>query len=187
MKRKMLSMFIAGAISVSAISAVAADELAQEETIVSTDISAEENISDNNIEAIINTSFDNDINTEENHISADTELITEETNSETDEAVYDDEENIMQINETIFTEINGTEYFPVREVFEDMGFNIEWQNDTKTVIVEKLPLYITFTIGTDGYTIAKTAPIRLGAAPVIIDGKSYAPVSLFTDLLEMNL
>lgn len=67
-----------------------------------------------------------------------------------------------------------------------MGYTVEWQDETRTIIVSNLPQYITFSIGTDGYTIAKTAPLKLNKAPELIDGVTYVPVSLLSEIMEMN-
>jgi len=77
--------------------------------------------------------------------------------------------------------------FPARKVFEELGYTVEWQNETHSVIVAKMPHYITFTIGTDGYTFAKTAPMPLNKAPELINGLTYVPVNLLTEILEMDV
>lgn len=79
--------------------------------------------------------------------------------------------------------IEGTDYFPVRTVAEALGLDVEWQADTKTVIVSNGgPIYITFKIGENGYTFARTAPMESTGAPVIIEGKTYIPVDVISDI-----
>ena len=85
---------------------------------------------------------------------------------------------------TIYSQ--GTLLMPTRAVFEALGFEIEWNNEYKMVTLTNLPSYITFTIGKDGYTIARTAPMPLGHAPINIDGVTYVPVSLLTEIMQME-
>lgn len=83
---------------------------------------------------------------------------------------------------------NGVTYISVRPVAEALGLNVDWASDTKTVTVSnKGPLYITFTIGENAYTFAKTAPMELSGAPVIIDSASYIPADVITDLLNFEI
>ncbi len=88
---------------------------------------------------------------------------------------------LIEKSETI--EIEGHDYFPVRAVAEAMGLSVEWQGDTKTVVLTNGgPLYITFRIGENGYTFAKTAPMPSVGAPVLSDGKTYIPVEVISDI-----
>lgn len=83
---------------------------------------------------------------------------------------------------------NGVTYISVRPVAEALGLNVDWASDTKTVTVSNNgPLYITFTIGENAYTFAKTAPMELSGAPVIIDSASYIPADVVTDLLNYEI
>ncbi len=83
---------------------------------------------------------------------------------------------------------NGVTYIPVRPVAEALGLNVEWTAETKSVAISNGgPLYITFTIGENGYTIAKTAPMPLSAAPVIINSSAYIPADVVTDLLSFDI
>lgn len=74
----------------------------------------------------------------------------------------------------------------VREAAEALGFKVEWIAESKTITLTKGAVYITFTIGEDGYTFARTAPMPLGAAPEIKNDKTYVPVELFTELMQLT-
>lgn len=82
---------------------------------------------------------------------------------------------------------NDVAMFPARKVFEALGYDVEWNNDTKTVTVSNLPQYVTFKIGVDGYTFAKTAPFRIGTAPELVDGVTYVPVALLSEIFKMDV
>ncbi len=83
---------------------------------------------------------------------------------------------------------NGATYIAVRPIADALGLNVEWKADTKTVIVTNGgPLYITFKIGVNGYTFAKTAPMELSGAPIVVDSTTYVPADVFTDLFEYTI
>jgi hypothetical protein len=75
---------------------------------------------------------------------------------------------------------------PVRDAATALGYEVEWIAASKTVTLTKGAVYITFTIGTDGYTFARTAPMPLGKAAEIKNGTTYAPLELFTELMELD-
>lgn len=81
----------------------------------------------------------------------------------------------------------GKTLISARAVAEALGFEVEWENETHKVILSNLPQYVTFTIGVDGYTFARTAPMPLGAAPILVDGVTYMPIEVVTELLELKV
>ena len=91
-----------------------------------------------------------------------------------------------KITATAITQ-DGKTLLPVRAVATALGLNVEWNAEQKSVVLEDLPLYVTFRTGVDGYTFAKTAPMPLGQAPIIIDSVTYVPVELFSDILAYTV
>ena len=83
-------------------------------------------------------------------------------------------------------EKDSQKFFPAREVFEKLGFEIEYEPVNKMVTATKLPLYITFSSKEDAYTFSKMAPQKLGHAPIVIDGKTYVPITLLTEIMGME-
>lgn len=85
-------------------------------------------------------------------------------------------------------EENGNTYISVRPIAEALGLNVDWISETKTVTISNGgPLYITFNIGENGYTFAKTAPMPLSGAPVIINSTAYVPADIITELLSYEI
>lgn len=82
---------------------------------------------------------------------------------------------------------DGATLIPARAVAEALGFEVKWENEGHRVILSNAPQYITFRIGVDGYTFARTAPMPLGTAPVLIDGATYMPIEVVTELLELKV
>ena len=96
--------------------------------------------------------------------------------------------NIVVNNKTIeapsaYTNENGIFMVPLRAIAENLKFDVNWEGKTKTVMLGK---GICLTIGKDNYIYMKTAPIQLGTAPEVIDGKTFVPLSFFKDVLGMK-
>lgn len=78
---------------------------------------------------------------------------------------------------------DGMLMLPLRAMTEEMGFTVEWQGETSTIILTKGPVYITMNAHQDGYTFSRTAPMQLGTAPILKDGVTYVPANFVTDVL----
>ena len=91
--------------------------------------------------------------------------------------------NDAKIDATYYRDADGFVMIPVRKVCEALGFNVGWDGASNTVIIEKTPLYFTFNVYQDGYTMAKTAPIKLGKAPFVDNGTTYVPVAFAKEIL----
>lgn len=72
---------------------------------------------------------------------------------------------------------------PLRTVAEALGYNVTWDGETQTVMLNNV---ITLSIGKDYYTYARTAPIKLGIAPVLVKGSTYVPLEFFTDVMRIK-
>lgn len=110
-----------------------------------------------------------------------------------------DEPHIMLVNSDVNLYINslpastnakefdGKMMLPLRSVCEALGMNIGWDAESRTITIEKLPIYITCTPDADGYTFAKTAPQLLGSAPILENGTTYVPMNFATEILGAKL
>ncbi len=76
---------------------------------------------------------------------------------------------------------------PIRAIAEELGFTVGW--DAGRITLTKGPVYVTFAIGEDGYTFARTAPMQIGQAPELTDEKTYVPSNFFDEILggEINI
>ena len=72
---------------------------------------------------------------------------------------------------------------PLRAVAEALGYTVGWDDKTGNVTVG---IAMTLTIGRDYYTFAKMAPIELGTAPVVVDGRTFVPLHFFRDVMGLN-
>jgi hypothetical protein len=88
--------------------------------------------------------------------------------------------------------IEGRTLVPLRGVFDALGFCIDWDEETKTVTIEKADVAkVTFEINNPNYTIVdltNSAPDRnltLDVAPRILNGRTMVPIRY--PLEELNL
>ena len=79
--------------------------------------------------------------------------------------------------------IENKKFIPLRAICEELGFDVEWENDTRTIIISSMPLYITCSPDRDGYTFAKPAPMMLGEAPRLINDLTYVPLNFIDEIL----
>ena len=100
--------------------------------------------------------------------------------SENQPKIYIDD-NLVE-NATI-QNIGGKNFFPLRAICEALGLTVEWINETRTIEIVNLPIYITCSPDRDGYTFARTAPILLGTAPVLLDDTTYVPSNFIDEIL----
>ncbi|QJC50783.1 copper amine oxidase N-terminal domain-containing protein [Paenibacillus albicereus] len=82
-----------------------------------------------------------------------------------------------------YTSKDGTVMVPLRAVVEALGQKLTWEASTKT---SRIGLATTLQVGKDYYVYNKMAPIELGAAPTLVDGKTYVPLHFFRDVMMLN-
>lgn len=100
------------------------------------------------------------------------------------------EENVFELTDVgVFVDGQGIEntltitenervLFPVRQVFEALGYTVEYVAESKSINLINGASFITFTIGEDAYAFARMAHQPLGSAPVLRDGLTYVPVEI---------
>lgn len=78
---------------------------------------------------------------------------------------------------------------PLRAISEALGFKVAWNNGS--ALVDDGEMHTTVTIGQDSYfavtsikdAVGMTAPFSLGAAPQIVDNRTYVPLQIFEILM----
>ncbi len=94
----------------------------------------------------------------------------------------------ISVGEAVVTNIykeNDTLMVPLRAIAENLGFTVEWDGATKSIMLNG-GIY-SLKIGENAYGKGKMMPQQLKAAPVIKDDDlTYVPVEYFTELLEAN-
>ena len=83
--------------------------------------------------------------------------------------------------------VGETQFLPLRAICEALGFTVEWIDESRTIEIVNLPMYITCSPDYDGYTFAKTAPMLLGSAPTLIDDVTYVPQNFVDEIIGYTL
>ncbi len=77
------------------------------------------------------------------------------------------------------------ELVPIRNLAEAHGFDVDWDNETKTTILSKGDHYYTATIGSTTYNINGRETI-LETPAKLVDGVTYVPVT-FVELVNDDM
>ena len=89
-------------------------------------------------------------------------------------------------NATVHT-VDGNQFIPLRAICETLGFTVNWIEESRTIEIVDLPLYVTCSPDRDGYTFARTAPMLLGSAPLLIDDTTYVPLNFVDEIIKHEL
>lgn len=93
---------------------------------------------------------------------------------------------ITLLEDEIVYDNNGVEMLPLRTVAEALGFNVEWVNESQSIIISKGAFSATIRIGTVEGGINR-ARLVLETAPILYGGsKTYVPTSFFAELPANN-
>lgn len=73
---------------------------------------------------------------------------------------------------------------PLKHIAEALGYPVMWNGELRLAMLSDS---FTVTIGQDTYVdMSKDAPISLGTAPVIHEGRTFVPLHFFRDVIPMN-
>jgi len=93
----------------------------------------------------------------------------------------------LSVADIAFVDSQGNEMVQLRTIAEALGFSVTWDETESAIEVADGAQEARMQIDQDSYTLNKTTPSLLGAAPIIQDGKTYVPVSFFTNMLKVSL
>lgn len=77
----------------------------------------------------------------------------------------------------------GDKMIPLRGVCEELGFEVNWIEESRAIEIVKMPIFITCSPDFDGYAFSRMAHQPLGTAPILVDGTTYVPASFVSDIL----
>ena len=81
---------------------------------------------------------------------------------------------------------NGSTMVPMRDIFERLNAEVEWNGDTKTITASKQ--YTTINLQIDSDTLVKNGISEpLDAVPVIVDDTTFVPVRAVSQALGANV
>ncbi|MFV0441001.1 MAG: copper amine oxidase N-terminal domain-containing protein [Lachnospirales bacterium] len=81
----------------------------------------------------------------------------------------------------------GRKIIPLRDTFEALGYDVIWNGETKSIDLINGAVSTTVKVGEDSYHFARMADISLGYAPTIIDGTTYVPVEMLSNVLPYTV
>lgn len=76
---------------------------------------------------------------------------------------------------------------PLRQIAEAAGYKVIWNQEERSVTLEKDSFWSKLTIDKDAYYFAKMAPRPLGQAPLLIENTTYIPLAFLSDILKYNV
>lgn len=81
---------------------------------------------------------------------------------------------------------SGTTLVPMRAIFEALGAEIKWNNETQTVTGTKDATKVELTIGSK--TVKKNGTVsQLAVAPKLVDGNTMIPLRYVSESLDMHV
>lgn len=83
-------------------------------------------------------------------------------------------------------EVSGVKMIPLRLVGEELGYEISWNQETKTAELTRGAQWTAVTIGKDNYNFAKML-VKLGTAPELIDSTTYVPQNFIEEVLKAKV
>jgi hypothetical protein len=132
----------------------------------------------------------NAIGTEAN----DTNDVEVNNTNDTDSIIISTTASVFSINnqevhllpgETVYKNATGVLMVPVRSISEGLGYNVEWNEDSRSVSLYRGPQSAIMTIDSNNYGKQKML-IQLSTTPVIINNRAHVPVDFFMDVLSVD-
>lgn len=84
----------------------------------------------------------------------------------------------------VYIKEDGTLMLPLRKITETLGMTVDWDGETRTVILNGG--IFSIKIGENSYAKGKMMPVELNSAPEIVNDLTYVPVEYFTEILEIE-
>jgi hypothetical protein len=82
--------------------------------------------------------------------------------------------------------VNGSTLVPARTILEQLGLLVRWNAKTQTIVGMNHKVNIELSIG-NKEAIVNGEPIQLGTAPTVVNGESFIPFRLITDILHGHI
>lgn len=88
--------------------------------------------------------------------------------------------------EKVLYESEGFTMVPLRQITEELGYEVKWNNETATAEVIKGAQWTAVTIGEDNYSFAKML-VKLGKVPEIKDSSTYVPLNFLEEVIQASV
>lgn len=77
----------------------------------------------------------------------------------------------------------GEKMIPLRGVCEELGFEVNWVEESRAIEIVKMPIFITCSPDFDGYAFSRMAHQPLGTAPILVEGTTYVSTGFVSEIL----
>ena len=95
--------------------------------------------------------------------------------------------NGQKLNSNAFIDSNsGTSLVPFRTIFETLGANVKWDQQTQTIIANKGNTLIRLKIN-DNYMFVNNTPKDIKIRPIIISGHTFVPLRVVSETLGADV
>lgn len=88
------------------------------------------------------------------------------------------QENIIVVDDTV--------YLPLRSVCEKLGYDVQWNQENKSIMAVKGARTASLTVGSQEYAKMKMR-VRLDKQPQMINGKTFVPAEFFSEVMDLNV
>lgn len=85
---------------------------------------------------------------------------------------------------------NSRTVVPIRAIAEAFDCNVDWKNETKTVVIGDNGVYIYLTVGSNVITAemdGESASTEIDTPPVIINNRTMVPIAFISEILGYNV
>lgn len=86
-----------------------------------------------------------------------------------------------------FKNADGITMVSLRDVANSLGYEIKWNQSSRSAELNKGAQWTNVTVGKDSYFFAKMAPEALGTAPILEKNTLFVPVKFVTDILRVEV
>lgn len=92
----------------------------------------------------------------------------------------------INLEKEVYGNEEGVVMIPLRQIAEELGYEVKWNNETRSVELTKDVQWTSVTIGEDSYNFAKMI-IKLGAAPELKEATTFVPLTFLEEVLKVNI
>lgn len=101
---------------------------------------------------------------------------------ETEPTVVEKFSEVMAEKGLTYLVIDDVTYVPIRVIAENLGYTVDWDNDTQGVMLTKENRSYTMNIDSDIYGVNKA--IAKFSMPKLIQGSTYVPVEFIEEIMQ---
>ena len=93
---------------------------------------------------------------------------------------------VILSKDSLFVNDKGVTMIPLRFVAEELGYEVKWNSEDRSVEILRGPQWSLITIGQDNYNFARMH-IELGTAPVIVNDHTFVPLNFAEEVLVSEI